>query len=77
MTTPHPRIPDAALDALLLDSSPYLSCDDCFDRLDSYVERLLADPGDRDVAMEVHLQACGACAEEAATLTDRLAAEAG
>lgn len=62
----------AALDGLLLDTSPYLSCDDCFDQLDTYIERLLVDPGHVDVPMRVHLKACGACAEEADSLIDLL-----
>lgn len=75
MTTPEPRIPAAAVDSLLLDTDPYLSCDECFEQIDTYVEKLLADPDHRDVAMAVHLRACGACAEEAATLTELLLAE--
>lgn len=76
MTTPHPRIPDAAVDSLLLDSSPYLSCDDCFEQMDSYVERVLADPSHQDLPLQVHLQACGACAEEAAALIELLSDDA-
>jgi len=72
MTTPRRRIPAPAVEALLLDTSPYLSCDECFERLDTYVEATLADPAHQDVAMRVHLEACGACAEEAATLADLL-----
>lgn len=72
MTTPHQHILATALDGLLLDTSPYLSCDDCFDQLDTYVEQVLANPDHQDIPMQVHLQACGACAEEAATLTELL-----
>lgn len=70
-STPHSLPPDA-LDELLRDDNPYLSCDACFDQLDAYVERLVADPSHTDLAMQVHLAACGACAEEAATLIDLL-----
>ena len=62
----------AAIDALLLDSSPYLSCDECFEQIDAYVEQSLDDPEYEDARMRVHLQACGACAEGAATLTELL-----
>ncbi len=62
---------------LLADTSPYLSCDDCFTRLDEYVERRLQDPEYEDLAMHAHITGCGACAEEAATLTELLAQDAG
>ncbi len=62
-----------ALHELIRDTKPYLSCDECFEKIDSYVERLSADPDHQDVALEVHLAACGACAEEVATLVELLA----
>lgn len=72
MNDPTP-LPPEAVEALLTDTSPYLSCDDCFATIDVYVERLAADPGHRDLPMETHLAGCGACAEEARTLLDLLA----
>ena len=66
-----------AIASLLADTDPYLSCDDCFARLDVYVERRLADPDYEDLAIRAHLTGCGACAEEAATLAELLAADAG
>ena len=72
MTTSHQHIPATTLDGLLFDTSPYLSCDDCFDQLDTYVEQILANPDHQDIPMQVHLKACGACAEEATTLTELL-----
>jgi len=68
--------PDQAA-SLVADTSPYLSCDDCFAQLDEYVEKLAADPGHHDAAMQAHLAGCGACAEEAATLGELLAQDAG
>lgn len=59
---------------LVLDSTPYLSCDDCFAHLDEYVEQVVADPTHQDLPMEVHLAACPACAEEAATLAELIRA---
>ena len=44
--TPPPRpqaLGPAAVDALLLDTTPWLSCDDCFRLVDRYVEALLSD----------------------------------
>ena len=64
------------INSLLADTSPYLSCDDCFERIDEYVERTLADPEARDVAMEAHLAGCGACAEEAEALRELLGGRA-
>jgi hypothetical protein len=71
-TTPPPTthgLSAAAVDALLLDTTPWLSCDDCFEKLDSYVEGLLGSPQGRDPAMDKHLQGCAACDEEARSLT--------
>lgn len=77
MTDPNVSLPSAILDSLLLDTSPYLSCDECFDQLDTYVERLHEDPTHRDAPMQVHLHACAACAEEAEALMDMLSGRAG
>lgn len=63
----------AAVEALLLDTSPWLSCDDCFARMDTYVEARLRDSGHRDPAMDQHLQGCAACDEEARSLSELLA----
>lgn len=65
------------LHSLTLDTLPWLSCDDCFDRVDEYVERLLADPTYTDPAMATHLDACSACAEEAEALYELLASTGG
>ena len=64
------------INGLLADTSPYLSCDDCFERIDEYVERTVADPQRTDAAMEAHLAGCGACAEEAEALRELLAGQA-
>ncbi len=72
MNTPKRRFSSETIGSLLLDTSPYLSCDACFEQIDGYVEKVLADPAHQDIAMQVHLEACGACAEEAAALTELL-----
>ena len=54
--------------SLTLDTDPYLSCDDCFDLVDTYVEALLSDPDHDQPAMRTHLAGCAACAEEARSL---------
>lgn len=76
-TTPPPHhsgLLPAAVDALLLDTTPYLSCEECFERMDTYMERLLADPDHLDPAMDRHLDGCAACQEEAASLRELLTA---
>jgi hypothetical protein len=67
-----PPLTPSAVDALLVDTTPWLSCDGCFERMDRHVEALLADPHHRDDAMEHHLDGCAACAEEARSLLDLL-----
>lgn len=63
----HP-LDEATIAALLLNTRPWLSCDDCFRLLDTYAEAIVRDPTHRDVAMSTHLAACGACHEEAGGL---------
>ena len=51
---------------LLGPSGPEVDCDECFDRLDRYVELELAgvDPDGVARGMRAHLAGCPACAEE-------------
>ena len=52
--------------ALLGPRGPELTCEQCFDRLDRYVELELAGaPADEQVAgMRAHLEGCPACDED-------------
>jgi hypothetical protein len=55
-----------ALGRLLGPAGPEVGCDDCFDRLDRYVELELTG-GDVDAAfpgLRAHLDGCPACREE-------------
>jgi hypothetical protein len=70
MTEPPRGLSAETITRLLADTSPYLSCDDCFAQIDVYVEQRLADPHFEDPAMKAHLDGCGACAEEAETLRE-------
>jgi hypothetical protein len=57
---------------------PELSCEDCFDQLDRYVELELAG-SDADSAipgMQAHLEGCSACAEDRESLRALLLSEA-
>lgn len=75
MSDPTRDLSAETIAGLLADTSPYLSCDDCFAQLDVYVERRRADAHFEDSAMAAHLAGCGACAEEAATLQELLDAD--
>jgi anti-sigma factor RsiW len=62
--TDHPI--DQAVDRLLGPGGPEVSCDECFGRLDAYVDRELL-LGDAESAMPMlaaHLHGCPACAED-------------
>jgi hypothetical protein len=51
---------------LLGPSAPELSCEECFEQLDRYVELELrgADPDAAVPGMRPHLEGCSACAED-------------
>jgi hypothetical protein len=76
MTTRTPRLPDDVVARLITDTSPYLSCDECFDRLDEYVETRFRDPQHTDATMQTHLHGCSGCQEEAETLLELVALDA-
>ena len=65
------------VERLILDTGPWLSCDDCFALVDEYVERLLAGDLATQPAMRAHLRGCPACAEETAALAVLAAEDAG
>ena len=77
MSSPdHPRS-DALIARLLGPAGPELSCDECVDQLDRYVELELAG---RDAAaavpgMPAHLEGCPACREDHDSLVALLRAE--
>ena len=75
MNAHTPALTGRAVADLLVDTEPYLSCDACFERIDQYVERLLAEPSHDDPQMAAHLAGCGVCAEEADVLQDLLRQE--
>lgn len=68
--------PDRLLDRLLGPAGPELTCEQCFDHLDVYVEAELAgqDPDSQVPGMQAHLHGCPACAEEHESLRELLAA---
>ena len=64
-----------AVDALLRDPTPWLSCEDCFEQMDAYAEGAVRGTHPLDEAMTTHLRACPACEEEARSLIELLRAE--
>jgi hypothetical protein len=66
----------AAVARLTLDTDPWLSCDDCFERLDEAVEDVLVG-APLSPPFAAHLRGCPACAEEARSLTALVAPELG
>ena len=76
-----PAFPDRErlLAALTGPRGPELTCDQCFEQLDRYVELELAD-ADADTAvpgMRAHLEGCSACAEDRDSLRALLISESG
>jgi hypothetical protein len=63
------------LEALLGPTGPQVTCDECFDRLDEYVELELrgADADARVPGMREHLAGCPACSDEHESLRALLA----
>ncbi len=70
MTTADPHDSRRTLSRLFGPDGPELTCEECFEQLDRYVELELAGaPADREVpGMRAHLQGCPACAEDHASL---------
>ncbi len=64
--------PDDRVRRLLGPAGPEVTCEQCFEQIDRYVEAELRDgPGAAEAAvpgMAAHLAGCPACAEEHATL---------
>ena len=61
-----PPADDDKLARLLGPAEPEILCEECFERLDEYVEADLAraDPDAAVPGMRAHLAGCSACAEE-------------
>ena len=63
------------VERLLGPAAAEVSCDECFERIDAYVDRELqhGDAAARMPELAAHLRGCPACAEEHASLRDLLA----
>jgi len=68
----------AAAARLLVDPGPYLSCDDCFEQVDARVEALLSGASEPlTPEFRGHLVGCAACLDEAWSLAELAAQDAG
>lgn len=69
MTRRSVALTSQLVESLTRPAEPYLSCEDCFDLVDSWVEAVLAGrPDDVAPGLAAHLASCAACAEEAESL---------
>lgn len=68
--TEYQATDEQLLARLLGPAGPELTCEDCFEMLDRYVELELAnaDADTKIVGMRAHLEGCPACSEEHASL---------
>jgi len=68
---------DETLARVLGPDGPELTCEQCFDELDRYVELTLAgEPADQRIpGMRAHLEGCPACAEDFRSLRDLVGRE--
>jgi hypothetical protein len=64
------RNDERLLGRLVGPAGPELSCDECFEQLDRYVEleRSGADPDAEIPGMRAHLEGCAACGEDRESL---------
>ena len=67
MTTVRPLTQDDVR-RLTVTTEPWLSCDDCFDGVDVFVEEVLAGSTPVSEDFRVHLLGCSVCREEATSL---------
>jgi hypothetical protein len=74
-----PKRPDRLLGRLLGPAGPELSCEECFEELDRYVEleRAGADADAAVPGMSAHLEGCSACAEDHESLYALLSEQGG
>ena len=79
MTEPLSHDPDRLLARLTGPAGPELGCEECFEKLDRYVE-LELDGADANAAvpgMRAHLEGCSACDEDHESLRALLVSDAG
>jgi hypothetical protein len=79
MSETDPNHPDRLLGRVLGPARPEVSCEQCFEELDRYVELELsgADPETMIPGMRAHFDGCSACAEDHHSLRALLLSESG
>lgn len=65
-----PSLAPQTIARLLLSTVPWLSCDECFERVDRYAEAQVSAQHSTDRHLAVHLLGCPSCSEEAESLID-------
>jgi hypothetical protein len=75
-STGRPLTPEQVA-SLVAVTEPWLSCDDCFDTLDLWVDALVDGVPRQDVPLLVHFARCAACREEVETLLTLAAQDHG
>lgn len=75
-STGRPLTPEQVA-GLVAVTEPWLSCDDCFDTLDLWVDALVDGVPRQDVPLLVHFARCAACREEVETLLTLAAQDHG
>lgn len=63
----RPQLSEEQARQFVLDARPWMSCDECFDHLDEFVDLADLAEGDLDEwvpAMMAHLTGCAVCREE-------------
>ena len=78
MTRVLPPLTPGQTQALIVDTEPWMSCEECFEVMDRYVDALLSHaPHPEPPGLLTHLAACTACAEEVSSLLDFTDRQAG
>jgi len=77
MNSPQRKLSPDQAHRLTLEAEPWLSCDDCFDQIDFFAERVVSGGFIGMPALRAHLIGCPACGEEARSLVQLLATDDG
>ena len=64
----RPPLTGEAAQKFVVDARPWMSCDECFERLDEFVDIPEAGIGEWAPAMRAHLDGCPACRDEVESL---------
>ena len=64
----QPSLNDEQAERFVMDGGLWMSCDECFDLLDEYVDMPVSNDADWLPAMTSHLATCQVCREEAESM---------